>query len=305
MDWVDLRDGDGRNALRPEAARPFPVAWLSAGLIAIALLIAAASILTFIAKSRLRAVAGAETGAVFHDVNAYLTAAMGIRFVVLSLVVAGIVIVRRGARRLDLARAAAEDCAVQLREQKRELHELNKRLFNEARIDSLTKLHTRLKLSEDLAELWADAERYGDPYCAVMCDVDRFKEFNDRHGHVAGDEVLRSVARVLIEGCRAGDRVYRYGGEEFLLILRVASTAEAATVAERHRAAVEALAIRHGASEAGIVTVSMGVAPLWSGRYRHPEAWIEQADAALYRAKRSGRNRIVAIDDEGRVKSAA
>ncbi len=138
-----------------------------------------------------------------------------------------------------------------------------------------------------------------------MCDVDRFKEYNDGYGHVAGDAVLRKVAAALLHGCRAGDRLYRYGGEEFLLLLRAGSTLEALTIADRHRDAVQALGIPHLANEGATVTVSMGVAPLWASSGRSATQWIEHADTALYKAKRTGRNCIAIFGDEGLMKAVA
>ncbi len=175
-----------------------------------------------------------------------------------------------------------------------ELELLNRKLFAQTRIDPLTQLGSRRKLAEDLELVSARVERYAEQYCVVMCDVDYFKRFNDTYGHLAGDEVLRSVARALANGCRGGDQVYRYGGEEFLLLLPSQSLEGGHRSAERLRAAVEALNIPHAASPSKHVTVSMGVALLGAGEAKSPAAWVEQADAALYRAKEAGRNRVIA-----------
>jgi diguanylate cyclase (GGDEF)-like protein len=199
---------------------------------------------------------------------------------------------RSWGRQLNAARARAEEAARRLTEQKAELKLLNRKLFDQARIDPLTKLNTRLRLSEDLQVLAARIERYSERYCAVMCDVDHFKAYNDTYGHPAGDEVLRKVAGALAESCRGGDQVYRYGGEEFLIIMPGDSLEGAGRGAERHRAAIEALQIPHSGSPLGIVTVSMGLAVIESGGPEAVEAWLEEADAALYRAKRAGRNRV-------------
>jgi diguanylate cyclase (GGDEF)-like protein len=295
---------DGEIAPSP-APPPFPVALLTAGLVTMAVLIAVASAFTLTAQNELHSLRWGHQGDLLGDINWYLTAGTYIRAVALCLVVTAGMIIRRGTRRLDAARLASEACAVELRDQKRQLRALNDRLFEEARIDPLTKLQTRLRLSEDLEDMWADAARHGDNVCAVMCDVDRFKEYNDTYGHVAGDDVLRRVAGALLEGCRAGDRLYRYGGEEFLLLLRANSTVEGLAIADRHRAAIESLTIDHVANEAGIVTISMGLSPLWAGGFRTSTEWIEQADAALYRAKRTGRNCIAVIGDEGSLRAVA
>ncbi len=181
----------------------------------------------------------------------------------------------------------------QLAVQQSELELLNRKLFDQARIDPLTQLGSRLKLAEDLEVLSARVERYSERYCAVMCDVDHFKLFNDTYGHLAGDEVLRRVASTLAKGCRGGDQAYRYGGEEFLLVLPAQSLDGGHRSAERLRVAVEALNIPHSASPSKRVTVSMGVAMLAAGRGKSAVAGVEHADAALYRAKRLGRNRVM------------
>jgi diguanylate cyclase (GGDEF)-like protein len=113
--------------------------------------------------------------------------------------------------------------------------------------------------------------------------VDHFKRYNDAHGHVAGDDALRKVAHTLGEVFRESDRVYRYGGEEFVIVFPEQSAGEASAAVERARAAVEASCD---------VTLSAGVAHLAEGA--DVRGWLEAADAALYRAKSAGRNRVVA-----------
>jgi two-component system chemotaxis response regulator CheY len=191
----------------------------------------------------------------------------------------------------------------QLAAQQAELELLNSKLFAQSRIDPLTQLGSRRKLAEDLELVTARVERYGERYCAVMCDVDHFKRFNDTYGHLAGDEVLRSVARTLANECRGGDQVYRYGGEEFLLVLPSQSLEGGHRSAERLRAAIEALNIPHAASPSQKVTVSMGVALICASDGKTTAQWVEEADAALYRAKESGRNRVIA--DLAEVKGGA
>jgi diguanylate cyclase (GGDEF)-like protein len=166
---------------------------------------------------------------------------------------------------------------------------LHRRLHSDARHDALTGIGNRLRLAEDLETLRGRVERYGHVYCVALFDVDSFKAYNDAEGHPAGDEVLRAVAGVLRDQMRAGDAVYRYGGEEFLVLLPEQSIDSSALGAERLRAAVEALAIPHPAG--GVVTVSAGVAGLDDGE-RRPDELLELADQALYRAKQAGRNRV-------------
>jgi two-component system, cell cycle response regulator len=181
----------------------------------------------------------------------------------------------------------------ELATQQVELERLNRQLFRQARIDGLTQVGNRLKMREDLNILFARVAEQGESLFAVMCDVDHFKLYNDEYGHLQGDEVLRKVASTLVEGCRPNDEVYRYGGEEFLLVIPERSVETACAVAERHRARIEQLAIPNIASPGSIVTISAGVAAMTTTRPSIKE-WLEVADRALYRAKQLGRNRVVA-----------
>lgn len=157
-----------------------------------------------------------------------------------------------------------------------QLESLNRELFEQGHTDSLTRLGNRRRLHEDLQVV--------ENYCAVLCDVDCFKFYNDQFGHLAGDDVLRRIGEEVSTNCRKGDLAYRYGGEEFLLLLPEQSMDGALAAAERLRQAIEALAIPHpeNAPFQG-VTISAGVA-LRS---------LEQADTALYSAKRNGRNCVI------------
>src|SRR5260370_23173934 len=107
----------------------------------------------------------------------------------------------------------------QISQQSVQLERLNRQLFEQSRTGPLTQLGSRLKLSEDLENIHARADRYGHTYCAIMCDVDFFKAYNDSKSHLAGDEVLRAVARALRNTARSGDQLYRYGGDEFMILL--------------------------------------------------------------------------------------
>jgi diguanylate cyclase (GGDEF)-like protein len=161
--------------------------------------------------------------------------------------------------------------------------------FRVARVDTLTGVGNRLRMNEDLEQLWARAKRYGYRCSAALADIDWFKSYNDRFGHLAGDEVLRRVARGIRGALRKGDGLYRYGGEEFLVILPDQRLPEAKGALERVRRAIERMGIE--ACDGRVVTVSLGVAEL--GRSdATPEAWLRRADAALYRAKEGGRNRV-------------
>jgi diguanylate cyclase (GGDEF)-like protein len=185
--------------------------------------------------------------------------------------------------------------AVRLVGAQRELRELNGRLrrdsereFRSARTDPLTGIANRLRLDEDLTRALADAERYGRRYSAAICDVDHFKRYNDRNGHLAGDRALQRVAATLRDALRTSDGVYRFGGEEFFVLLPEQGAAEAACAIDRARSILEAHAIPRAPDTPGdVLTVSAGVAELGKeGR----DAWIARADDALYRAKEEGRN---------------
>jgi two-component system cell cycle response regulator len=180
----------------------------------------------------------------------------------------------------------------ELANQQIELKRLNSQLFRQARIDGLTQVGNRLKMREDLNILVARVAERGESFCAVMCDVDHFKLYNDEYGHLQGDEVLKRIARTLVQGCRPNDEVYRYGGEEFLLVMPEQSIETACAIAERHRARIEQLAIPNLGSPATTVTISAGVAAMTTTRPSVKE-WLEDADGALYRAKQLGRNRVV------------
>jgi len=174
-----------------------------------------------------------------------------------------------------------------------ELETLNRKLFEQSREDPLTRLGNRLRLREELDALLGGAERYGHSYSAVLCDVDYFKLYNDRYGHLAGDEVLQKVASTVIKELRSGDTAYRYGGEEVLIILPEQSLESAAAIADRLRRAVENLRIPHEAKDPpGVVTISAGVAALPAGGAKSADDLLKEADEALYRAKQSGRNRV-------------
>jgi two-component system chemotaxis response regulator CheY len=186
-----------------------------------------------------------------------------------------------------------------LAEQNAELERLNRAVAESARTDPLTGLGNRLRLREDLEALQAQIERYGRRYALALYDVDHFKAYNDRYGHLAGDHVLTRLAAVLRERCRRGDQAYRYGGEEFLVLLPEQAAASALQAVERVRRAVERLAIPHAENlPSGLVTISAGVAVLEPGTERSCEMVVRDADEALYRAKRAGRNRVALYESE-------
>jgi len=180
----------------------------------------------------------------------------------------------------------------QLASQQTELERLNQMLFEDSRHDRLTGLGNRRRLDEDLERLADQVRRYDHALSVVLFDVDRFKQYNDSAGHAAGDEVLRRVAATLAEQCRSADAAYRYGGEELLVAFPEQDLQHASIAAERMRCAIEALGIPHpGVTQPAVVTVSGGVACM--GAAETVASLLGRADAALYRAKEEGRNRIV------------
>lgn len=186
----------------------------------------------------------------------------------------------------SLYRQKAQDSA--------ELSRLNRDLFEQSRVDPLTQVGNRLRLTEDLDVLDARVQRYGHAYALAMFDVDHFKLYNDRYGHPAGDQALRSVAAAIRSRGRQGDTVYRYGGEEFLVVLPEQSLESARIAMEDMRRQIEDLRLPHEAKGPGaVVTVSIGVAATGPGTGETAPAALKRADAALYRAKESGRNRVV------------
>jgi two-component system cell cycle response regulator len=179
-----------------------------------------------------------------------------------------------------------------------ELEVLNRKLFEQSREDPRTRRGNRLRLPEEFEALRGRVERYGHNYSAVLCDVDYFKLYNDHYGHLAGDEVLQKVAETIADHCRSGDTAYRYGGEEFLIILPEQSQESATAIADRLRRAVEDMRIPHEANDPpGIVTISAGVATLSAGANKSADDLLGEADAALYHAKQSGRNRVASYEN--------
>ena len=179
-----------------------------------------------------------------------------------------------------------------LSEQRAELNERNGELTNLARLDPLTGLGNRRALEEDLELLEARVRRYAHRYCVALADIDHFKSYNDTYGHPAGDLAIQDVASQLRLQARAGDSLYRYGGEEFLCIFPEQSLATGSFAVERMRVGVERLAIPHTGSAAGVLTISAGLAVLDPGLISSAKDVVKQADDALYRAKVRGRNRV-------------
>ena len=177
----------------------------------------------------------------------------------------------------------------------RELSELNDKLRLISLTDGLTEIENRRSLELHLHEMWQHSMRLHEPIALIICDIDKFKAVNDNYGHQAGDSVLKEFAKLLKSEAREIDRVGRYGGEEFLLILSGTVLDAAVTFAERLREKVEG----HTFSYAGGTlrrTMSCGVAASPHPKVKDQEALLRAADDALYVAKETGRNRVVRFD---------
>lgn len=183
-----------------------------------------------------------------------------------------------------------------LERQAEQLRRLNEKLWDQGRQDAVTGIPNRRRLAEDGERLAEQAARHGLGFSVAMIDVDHFKAYNDTVGHARGDVVLKRLADAIVASCRSGDQVYRYGGEEFVLLLRTDAADDALRVCERVRSRVEGQAIAHPATNRGVVTVSVGVATRMHGRLHALDELIERADVAMYDAKRRGRNRVVLWD---------
>ncbi|GAB2881921.1 diguanylate cyclase [Uliginosibacterium flavum] len=182
----------------------------------------------------------------------------------------------------------------------RRLDEANRELIRLSSVDGLTDIANRRQFDEFLTREWARGIRSAAPLSLLMCDVDFFKQYNDHYGHPAGDECLKVVAKTLQGGVRRpADLTARYGGEEFAVVLPDTDLPGAEQVAEEMRRALENLAMPHAGSLLGLVSISIGVACTVPKRENGSVAQlIADADAALYRAKQAGRNRVLVASEE-------
>lgn len=169
------------------------------------------------------------------------------------------------------------------------LSTLNHELDRLARIDSLTEIHNRRHIEEALRAALGSARRHDSDLALLLVDIDRFKDFNDSRGHLAGDRALRHVASQLADSLRVEDVVGRWGGEEFIVVLPGTDTECAVMVAERLRARVASNDVILSDAESCPLTVTIGVS-CWEGE--DAEDLINRADTALYRGKADGRNLV-------------
>jgi diguanylate cyclase len=179
--------------------------------------------------------------------------------------------------------AALADAKAEIEWQRSEL----RRSIREARTDALTGLPNRRAFDQELSRSIATFRRKAMPFCLVMMDIDRFKQLNDQHGHMIGDQVLKAFARCLTETFRETDFVTRYGGEEFAAILPQTTLREALTCADRARNSIALYRCSAGEIEL-TVTASFGVKEITAGETN--AEIITRTDEALYAAKESGRN---------------
>jgi diguanylate cyclase (GGDEF)-like protein len=191
--------------------------------------------------------------------------------------------------------AALDDMAAKLAEREEELQIANRHLDELASLDGLSGLANRRGFDREIEREWQKAAESRTPLALMMIDIDHFKPFNDRYGHVAGDTCLRAVGETLsLVTLEEAVLVARYGGEEFALLLPGLDIRRAAALAEEARRSIEDLMINHSESPIGHVTISIGVESMVPDRFQSCADLIEAADGALYNAKRGGRNAVVA-----------
>jgi len=185
----------------------------------------------------------------------------------------------------------------QLKKTEAALEAANQRLERLAALDGLTQIRNRRSFDLAIQQEWKRLRRERGELSLILFDIDAFKAFNDSYGHQAGDDCLRNIARVLNSKIRRpADLAARYGGEEFAVILPNTPLKGASGMAESLRRAIETLLIPHAFSSAShYVTASFGVSTLIPGDDNSPDALIANADKALYKAKKTGRNKVVAL----------
>lgn len=178
-------------------------------------------------------------------------------------------------------------------ERTRALEQANRRLERLSQTDGLTGVANRRHFDQELARAWSDSKQLPQPLSLLMIDVDWFKRYNDRYGHLAGDSCLQAIAHCLAQVARReGETIARYGGEEFALLLPNTSLQAATKLASRALQAVWDLILPHEDSPFSRVSVSIGVACRLPDHDRAAQSLVEVADSALFRAKQGGRNQV-------------
>lgn len=165
-----------------------------------------------------------------------------------------------------------------------------KKALLSAHTDQLTGLNNRTSFSQSLQHEWDLSQRYNTPFSLLMLDIDHFKKINDTHGHAVGDEALKSVAKTIQETIRDSDVAFRYGGEEFVILLNNTGEPGSSLLAERIRKNIANLTVSAGDTSLRL-TVSLGTAILADNE--SGDALLKRADEALYQAKNGGRNRVI------------
>ncbi len=200
---------------------------------------------------------------------------------------------RDNERAARLVRMNAELVGVQLQLESnyRVIEEMNAQLERLASTDALTCIPNRRVFEEMLEAQVALSAECGEEVSVILLDVDHFKRYNDTYGHIEGDELLQELASIIRDDVRDTDLATRFGGEEFAVLLPMTGAAQAAALAERLRATIEGHPFEHGPT-----TVSLGIATTCS-THRDARTLLAAADAALYRAKDAGRNRVVSADE--------
>jgi diguanylate cyclase len=164
---------------------------------------------------------------------------------------------------------------------------------HEAQVDALTEIGNRKFFDREIVRALAQSREQGTKIVLLMADIDHFKRFNDTHGHLVGDQVLRLVARTLVENLKGRDVIARYGGEEFVIIMTETRLEDAEVVANHLRNSLATKRVtKRGTNETlGVITISIGAAEHVDGE--DADTLIARADAAMYEAKQTGRNRVV------------
>lgn len=212
----------------------------------------------------------------------------------LEAVVAKALVERARLRSHRVAEDRLERCEMRVRELEQRVHDLvedNVALFEEAREDMLSGLPNRRRLHEDLGKKHANTDRYGSPFALAFCDIDDFRRFNENFGYQGGDRAIQHLANLLNTATREGDTVYRYGGDEFVVVMEAQNLRQGIGVADRLRKAVAAGEVPEAiGGSAERITMSVGVADARQGEDRDITTLVNEANEHLSTAKVDGGN---------------